>query len=932
MLIGWDAADWKIINPLLDAGRMPNLEKLVNQGVMANMATLYPDLSPMLWTSIATGKRPFKHGIHGFTEPDPAQGGVRPITNLSRKTKAVWNILSQAGRKCNVIGWWPSHPAEPVNGVMVSNHYQKAAGSPGQGWAMKPGVVHPARLIRNLAALRVHPEQLDEGHIQPFVPRAAEIDQAKDRRLTSLASTIAECLSIRNAAQAVMHHEPWDFTAVYFDGIDHFCHGFMRYHPPRLPWVEEKDFELYRQVIESGYILHDIMLGHLLEETDAGTTVMLVSDHGFKSDHLRPRTVPREPAGPAVQHRHFGVFVMKGPGVRRDERIDGVSLLDVCPTILRVFGLPVGGDMDGKVLVNAFEKPSEVSYLPSWDQEPGPAGLHPPDMQMDPLEAREALNQLVALGYIDAPPEDREKAAAQAVRELDYNVARSYMDAGRHAEAADILERLLEEWPDEYRFGLQLVSCQQILGRLAEARTVLEELFRRKKHNAAEAGKKLKEWREEHKDAKPADLSQEEQRALHDLQAEAQSNPFALEYLMGSLLLAEGDREGALEYLKRAEKIDRSQTGLHLKLGEVYLQMKCWPDAEQEFRTVLESDPDSAAAWRRLAETLLARRRNGEAAEAALEAAALVYNSPQAHYLLGTALHRLGNLPQALDALRVAVHINPNYPEAHRRMAYIFRHRLGDDGRAAEHEALARRAAQTIKDLKKGVISLDQFRRGDGLRPESDSGSRVETAPAALAAVPPFDPRETITIVSGLPRSGTSLMMQMLAAGGIPALTDEKRAADEDNPRGYLEYEPAKGLQRDSSWLAQAKGRSVKIVAQLLRFLPPDFDYRVVFMERDLDEVLRSQEAMLARQGQSGARLGQAALRRVFLTQVERIKEMLAMRGIPTIYVNFNDSLKRPEANAARVNGFFGGILDERAMAGVVDASLYRQKKRTNHE
>lgn len=930
LLIGWDAADWKVIHPLLDSGRMPNLEKLVNQGVMANMATLYPHLSPMLWTSIATGKRPFKHGIHGFTEPDPAQGGIRPITNLSRKTKAVWNILSQAGLKCNVIGWWPSHPAEPINGVMVSDHYQKAVGSRDQAWPMRPGVVHPERLIRNLAALRVHPEQLDEGHILPFVPRAAEIDQDNDRRLTPLARTIAECLSVRNAAQAVMHHEPWDFTAVYFDGIDHFCHGFMRYHPPRLSWVEEKDFDIYSEVVESAYILHDIMLGQLLAETDEDATVMLVSDHGFKSDHLRPPSVPREPAGPAVQHRHFGVFVMKGPGVRRDERIDGVGLLDVCPTILQVFGLPVGGDMDGKVLINAFERPPEVAYLPSWDQEPGPAGLHPPDLKMDPLEAREAIQQLAALGYIDTPPDDQEKAAAQAVRELDYNVARSYMDAGRHAEAADILERLLSEWPDEYRFGLQLVFCQQALGRLPEARAVLEELFRRKKMNAAEAQKKLEAWRERHKETEA--LPEEERRILGDLQAEARSNPYTLEYLMGALLLAEGDRDGALEHLTRAEKIDPSQTGPHLKIGEAYLRLKQWPEAEKEFRTVLASDPDSAAAWRGLAESLLARRLNEEAAEAALEAVALIYHSPEAHYLLGTALHRLGDLPRALEALTVAVRINPNYPEAHRRLAYIYRHRLHDEDRADEHEALARRAVGIIKDLRAGRISLDQFRGMGGGPSESPSDTPGRTGPSDLTPPPPFDSKETITIVSGLPRSGTSLMMQMLAAGGIPPLTDDRRPPDEDNPRGYLEYEPAKGLQRDASWLSQAKGRTVKIVAQLLRFLPPGFDYRVVFMERDLDEVLRSQATMLARQGRSGAKLGPAALRRVFAAQVARIKEMLVMRGIPTLYVSFNESLRQAEESAVRVNGFFGGRLDERAMAGAVDSSLYRQRKPVLHE
>ena len=105
LLIGWDGADWKAINPLFDSGKMPSFERFVNNGVMGNLATLPPSLSPMLWTSIATGMRPYKHGIHVFTEPDPNTGGVRPVTNISRSVKAIWNILNQNGFQSNVIGW-----------------------------------------------------------------------------------------------------------------------------------------------------------------------------------------------------------------------------------------------------------------------------------------------------------------------------------------------------------------------------------------------------------------------------------------------------------------------------------------------------------------------------------------------------------------------------------------------------------------------------------------------------------------------------------------------------------------------------------------------------------------------------------------------------------------------------------------------------------
>src|SRR5438105_15659195 len=123
LLIGWDAADWRLIMPLIDAGKMPNLAKLVEGGICGNIATLQPILSPILWTSIATGKRAYKHGICGFSEPDPVTGGIRAVTNLSRKTKAIWNILNQSGLNTIKVGWWPSNHVEELSrGTMVSNN------------------------------------------------------------------------------------------------------------------------------------------------------------------------------------------------------------------------------------------------------------------------------------------------------------------------------------------------------------------------------------------------------------------------------------------------------------------------------------------------------------------------------------------------------------------------------------------------------------------------------------------------------------------------------------------------------------------------------------------------------------------------------------------------------------------------------------------
>ena len=188
---------------------------------------------------------------------------------------------------------------------------------------------------------------------------------------------------------------------------------------------------------------------------------------------------------------------------------------------------------------------------------------------------------------------------------------------------------------------------------------------------------------------------------------------------------------------------------------------------------------------------------------------------------------------------------------------------------------------------------------------------------------PPF-----VTIVSGLPRSGTSLMMQMLSAGGIPPLTDEIRAADEDNPRGYLEFERVKQIKQDKAWLDDAAGKVVKMVHLLLYDLPQGRPYRVVFMRRNLEEVLVSQRKMLARQGKAGAQLPDEQLRKVFEDQVKKVTNWLTTQpNVKSIEVTYHELIADPRGHAERLNEFLGGALNVDAMVGAVDPNLYRNRK-----
>jgi predicted AlkP superfamily phosphohydrolase/phosphomutase/tetratricopeptide (TPR) repeat protein len=929
LLLGWDAADWQVIGPLLDAGRMPNLARLASEGVVGNLSTLYPVLSPMLWTSIATGKRAHKHGIHGFAEPDPISGGVRPITNLGRRTKAIWNILQQNGYTSNVVGWWPSHPVEPIRGVMVSNHYQQIQAAVDQPWPMRPGTVHPPHLADHLADLRIHPADLEPEMLLPFIPRAAEIDQHKDFRLASVAKVLAETATIHAAATALIQLEPCDFMAVYFDGIDHFCHGFMKYHPPRLEWVNEQDFELYKEVVNAGYQFHDLMLGTYLQLIDDDTTVIIVSDHGFHPDQLRPRELPLEPAGPAQEHRQFGVLAMRGPRLRRGENVFGASLLDITPTILSLFDLPIGDDMDGQPLLTAFAEPPTLSSVPSWDAIEGDAGLHPAGVQSDPVDQHAALQQLVELGYIDQPDADLEKAAATTLRELRYNLARDLLDAGQLFQAIPLFEQLWDADPDEGRFGVHLFQAQLGLGRTAEAEATLERLVREKQRCSAEALQQLEELEQQllEQQRQPDDLSDGERLRIHRLRKRAGVNQHAFAFLRGRLLAAQGRHTEALESFEQAREVQlHNRPSLFQQIAESHLALGQLEEAQREYTAALSIEINAASRLG-LARVHSRRGEHRKALDQAIAAVGLLHHQPHAHYLCARSLAALGRQVEAITSLWLALEQNPVYPAAHRLMARLQRQQ-GRREQAREHLLLARTSVERLR----------AYRRGDPLPSLADLERDLDALleqPFSLAqlsceqALPPAG--DTAVVVSGLPRSGTSMLMQMLVAAGLEPLSDGKRTADASNPRGYLEYEPVKSLGRAPAvhWIEKTRGKVVKVVAPLLQHLPADRPYRIVFVERPLPEVLASQAAMLARNGQGPSRRRQRQLAAAWLQQLERLKAALQARGdaVQVLSLAYRDAIAAPAEAAARLNRFLGGGLDEAAMAAAIDPALQREGK-----
>ena len=188
---------------------------------------------------------------------------------------------------------------------------------------------------------------------------------------------------------------------------------------------------------------------------------------------------------------------------------------------------------------------------------------------------------------------------------------------------------------------------------------------------------------------------------------------------------------------------------------------------------------------------------------------------------------------------------------------------------------------------------------------------------------------DTIVVVSGLPRSGTSMMMQMLEAGGMDVLTDGRRTADEDNLKGYYEYEKVKALKTDNSWLPLAAGKAVKIISELLRHLPGTHTYRIIFMRRTMEEILASQDRMLIRRGVAqGAQADHREIARIFRKHLQQTETWLSGQPfIHTLYSDHRQVLVKPSREAARNNAFLNTRLDDAAMAAAIDPSLYRQRQ-----
>ncbi|MEJ6735651.1 MAG: alkaline phosphatase family protein, partial [Flavobacteriales bacterium] len=582
LLIGWDAADWNIIWPLIAQGKMPALKKIIENGVYGNMSTMSPPYSPMLWTTVVTGKTPDKHGILGFIEVTPDAKSVRPVTTTSRNTRALWNIFHNKGMRSNLVGWWPSFPAEPINGTIVSDRFQKTNRDPTKQTPMSEFAIHPWYQKDDFKDLRMFAFEITKAHLYPFVPRAHDVDQDKHKGLSAIAKIISENASVHNAATKLLRTSDWDFMAVYYDMIDHFCHSFMKYHPPKLPGVDQNNYDIFKEAVTGSYIYQDMMLERKMKLIDEDTTVIIMSDHGFESGNKRILNMPKVQAAPSLEHRQFGIFVASGPNIKKNKKIFGMGLMDVAPTILHHFGLPIGKDMDGKVILDVFKDATAPQYIESWDKEEGDFADLNHIEETDALSDEDTMQQLIELGYVEKLDEKFEVAIKKTRIDLKHNLARVFLGKKDFSSAKNhLLELVKEKDPvDRAPFFMDLISIALNDKEYELANKYLEKV----KKSGTEINYNL--LFVESQILTEMGKIQEALKILETARVSNESDEIL--YRIGKLKYQLGDFNESKIILEKAIGINSQKAIYHATMAEVLLQLNNYEEAAEYAMTSIE--------------------------------------------------------------------------------------------------------------------------------------------------------------------------------------------------------------------------------------------------------------------------------------------------------------------------------------------------------
>ena len=357
LVVGIDAGEWDVLGPLLDQGRCPNFARLRSQGSAGKLRSLIPlTRSPVIWTSIATGKVPEKHGIEDFLMRmkglDTESGDEvpadrrRPQNSTAWRARPVWDILGSLGHTVGVVGWWTTWPAQPVNGVLVTDYAQYSP----HGWSpTDTRVTYPESLFAMLGKLRRAPESVSWAELFQFVEPfdTTKVTPRQEKLVDDIRWIYAADMTFYRVGLELYRRKHPDFFAIYFRGVDELGHlywdreTFADRHDERLTDAEAA---WLKPLIPRYYEFMDRLLGDFTREAGKSTDVIVCSDHGYGGGGQGVRA-----------HKPDGILFMAGPHMTKGGTITGANVLDITPSILTLFGLPTARDMDGRPIPGGID-------------------------------------------------------------------------------------------------------------------------------------------------------------------------------------------------------------------------------------------------------------------------------------------------------------------------------------------------------------------------------------------------------------------------------------------------------------------------------------------------------------------------------------------------------------------------------------------------